>query len=63
MTWCGVNGVVNTTDGTCITDNSYSSGDTSKAAIDIIVAVISVLASLATIIGLVLLYKWMSKKV
>jgi hypothetical protein len=43
--------------------STYTSADTSKAAVDIIVSVISVLASLATIIGLIILYKWMAKRV
>ena len=38
--------------------NNYTAADMSPVAIDIIVTIFSVLASLGTLIGLVLLFKW-----
>jgi hypothetical protein len=39
----------------------YNASDTSAAAIDLIVGILAAIASLGTLVGLVLLYKWMTK--
>ena len=41
---------------------TYAAADTGKAVIDLVVTVFAAIASLGTLIGLVLLFKWMKGK-
>lgn len=41
----------------------YDAGETSEVSIDLIVGVLAAIVSFATLIGLILIFGWMKKKI
>ena len=44
-------------------NNTYDSSETSEVAIDLLIAIGAALVSFASLIGLILLYGWVKKRV
>lgn len=43
-------------------NQSYDAGETSEVSIDLIVGVLAAIVSLASLVGLIILFGWMKKK-
>lgn len=62
MTYCGLAGTVNETDGTCVEDASLDGDDIAPVVVDIGLKVLIAVGTLATVIGLALLFRWFTKR-